>query len=113
LAKRKKRKKKRRIEEGEKELILPTEGQVICVVSEIIGADHVKAICTDGVTRVCRIPGKMRKRVWIKLGDVILVGIWDFQPNKGDVLHKYDKSNAQKLIKMGHLPKELLEGVLI
>lgn len=105
------KKRKKKEGESEKELILPSEGQVICVVSEMIGADHIKVICTDGVTRICRIPGRLRRRVWIKLADVVLVGIWDFQPNKGDVILKYERSHVQKLIKMGYLSKELLEGV--
>ncbi len=105
-------KKKRRAEEStSKEPVMPIENQVICVVEEVIGADHVKVRCLDGVTRVCRIPGKFRRRVWLSEGDVVLVTPWDFQPNKGDIAHKYDRDEIKKLVNMGVIPREFLESV--
>jgi len=71
--------KKKRREEESGELILPTEeGQVICVVTEMIGANYVKVLCMDGKERRARIPGRMRRRVWINPKDVVLLGIWEF-----------------------------------
>jgi len=93
-----------------KELPLPGEGEVICVVTDAIGANYVKVICMDGVTRVCRIPGKMRKRVWINVKDVVLVGIWEFQKDRGDILYRYERDERKRLMEMGLLSKELLEG---
>jgi len=90
---------------------LPKEGQVICVVEEVIGADHVRVKCLDGVTRVCRIPGKFRRRVWMSEGDLVLVTPWDFQPNKGDIEHKYSKEEVKKLVAMNIVPQEFLESV--
>jgi len=104
-------KKKRAEEVSTKELILPVENQVICVVEEVIGADHVRVRCLDGVTRVCRIPGKFRRRVWLSEGDIVLVTPWDFQPNRGDIAHKYDKDEVRKLLNMGVIPREFLESL--
>ncbi len=84
---------------------------MVCVVEEIIGADHVKVRCADGVVRVCRIPGKFRRRVWLSEGDVVLVTPWDFQPTKGDVAHKYTKDEVRKLVSMGIVSKEFLESL--
>jgi len=103
--------KKKKREESSRELVLPSEGQVICVVEEVIGADHIKVRCLDGVTRVCRIPGKFRRRVWISEGDFVLVTPWDFQPSKGDVEHKYTKDEVRKLVAMNIIPQEFLESV--
>ncbi|OYT49038.1 MAG: translation initiation factor IF-1A [Desulfurococcales archaeon ex4484_42] len=102
--------KKRKGEEEARELVLPTEeGQVICVVTEMIGANYVKVLCMDGRERKARIPGRMRRRVWINPKDVVLLGIWEFDNSKGDVLYKYSREERKKLIEMGYLDPSLLE----
>ena len=97
-------------EGAEKEIPLPTEeGQVICVVTDIIGANYVKVICMDGKERRARIPGRMRRRVWINPKDVVLLGIWEFDESRGDVLYKYSREERKKLIESGYLDPSLLE----
>ncbi|MCS7111881.1 MAG: translation initiation factor aIF-1A [Ignisphaera sp.] len=103
-----KRKREQAVEE--KELLLPSNGQVVCVIDEIIGADFVKVRCSDGASRSCRIPGRFRRRTWLSEGDVVLVQPWDFQPNKGDILHKYSKDEIRRLVNMGVVPREFIEG---
>ncbi len=104
------KKKRRKGEEEPQELLLPTEeGQVICVVTEIIGGNYVKVICMDGKERKARIPGKMRRRVWINPKDVVLLGIWEFDDSRGDILYKYRRDEKKKLIEQGHLDPSLLE----
>uniref|UniRef100_A0A7C5XFU7 Translation initiation factor 1A n=1 Tax=Ignisphaera aggregans TaxID=334771 RepID=A0A7C5XFU7_9CREN len=94
----------------EKDVMLPSNGQVICVIEEIIGADFVKVRCNDGASRSCRIPGRFRRRTWLAEGDVVLVQPWDFQPNKGDIIHKYSRDEIKRLINMGIVAKEFIEG---
>jgi len=104
------KKKKRRVEERPRELLLPAEGQVVGVVERLVGAEHAIVKCSDGYSRMCRIPGRMRRRVWIKEGDVVLVAIWDFQPTrKGDIIHRYERDEIKKLVEMNYIPRELLE----
>jgi len=101
-------KKKKEGEEEEKELRLPGEGEVLGVIEQLLGYDRVKVRCSDGHTRLCRIPGRMKKRVWMRVGDVVLVGIWDFQPDKrGDILYRYERNEVKELEKRG-----LLKGLL-
>ncbi|OYT49474.1 MAG: translation initiation factor IF-1A [Desulfurococcales archaeon ex4484_204] len=97
-------------ESEEEEILLPTEeGQVICVVTEIIGANYVKVFCMDGKERMARIPGKLRRRVWINPKDVVLLGIWEFNDRKGDVLYRYSRDERKKLVEMGYFDPSLLE----
>ena len=105
------RKKKRREEERPKEPPLPSEeeGTVLCIVERLLGADHLLARCADGMSRKVRIPGSMRRRVWIREGDVILVAPWDFKPDRGDVVYRYVGDEVRKLVEKGLLPQELLE----
>ncbi|AJB42732.1 Translation initiation factor 1A [Thermofilum adornatum 1505] len=44
--------------------------------------------------------------MWMKVGDVVLVAPWDFQPERGDIIYRYTSNELQKLEKKGLL-KEL------
>ena len=75
-----------------RELILKEDGQSYAQVTRILGNGHIEAFCFDitgGKKRLCHIRGKLRKKVWINLGDVILVGLRDYQDDKADVIMKY------------------------
>jgi len=56
--------------------------EVLGTVEGMMGANHVMVRCLDGVTRMSRIPGKMRKRIWVRPGDVVIVVPWDFERSK-------------------------------
>lgn len=91
-------------EEELKELILPGEGQVLGVVLQMLGYDRLRVKCIDGHERLCRIRGKMKRRVWIKNDDVVLVEPWGFQSEqRGDILWRYTRSQADLLRKKGYL----------
>ncbi len=59
------------------------------VVTQLVGVNNISIMCEDGKDRICRIPGKMFKHIWIKQGDLVIVKLWDFQPTKGDVVWRY------------------------
>jgi translation initiation factor 1A len=108
-----KRKGRRGEEGGKRELVLPSdeEGTVVCVVQRVIGAGFLEVVCADGQTYKAWIPGKMRRRVWMHEGDVILFLPWGTRDMKGEVVHKYTRDEVRKLIELGVLPEELLEEV--
>ena len=83
--------KKKVLSEGElREIVLPAEDQILGIVTQMLGYDRLLVKCADGHDRTCRIRGKMKRKVWIKAGDVVLVGPWDFQhDSKGDILWRY------------------------
>ena len=66
---------------------------------------ELKLFVYDGVTRLCGIRGKMKKRIWISIGDIILVALRDFQDEKADVIHKYLPDEARSLKAYGELPE--------
>ncbi|MDD1648071.1 MAG: translation initiation factor eIF-1A, partial [Methanomicrobiales archaeon] len=45
----------------------------------MMGANHIRVRCMDGVTRMGRIKGKIKKRAWIREGDTLIVVPWSFQ----------------------------------
>merc|ERR1712000_486073 len=54
-------------------------------------------MCFDGEKRLAHIRGKMRKKVWINQGDIVLLSLRDFQDDKADVIQKYSSDEARKL----------------
>ena len=48
----------------------------------MLGNGRLLAQCFDGKERLCHIRGKLRKKVWINTGDIILVGLRDYQESK-------------------------------
>jgi len=83
---------------------LPKEGEVIGIVEMMLGGDKMKVICDDGKTRICRIPGKLRKRVWVGAGDMVLVQPWKVQTDeRGDIIFRYTPTQANWLRRKGYL----------
>jgi translation initiation factor 1A len=79
------------------------KGEVLGVAEKMLGGSRILVLCVDGVRRMCRIPGRLKKRNWIHLGDIVIVVPWDFQNEKADVVHKYTRPQAVWLEKRGYL----------
>jgi translation initiation factor 1A len=45
----------------------------------------------------------MRKRVWIREGDIVIVAPWEFQDEKGDVIWRYTGMQVNWLQRKGYL----------
>lgn len=97
--------KKKVLSEGElSEMVLPSTNDVLGVAVKLLGFDRVLVKCQDGHERLCRIRGKMKRRVWIRQGDIVVVSPWDFQFDKrGDLIWRYTKAQAEMLRKKGYL----------
>ena len=72
-------------------------------ISQRVGGSRMFVSCMDGKTRNCRVPGRLRRRLWLREGDAIIIEPWEFDNDKGDVLYKYSKTAVQKLKADGHL----------
>ena len=81
------------------------KGEMFALAEEILGGRLVTVLCADGETRMARIPGKMRRRQWVREGDLIIVWPWDFQDSKADVKHRYTKTQAMYLSRKQVLPE--------
>jgi translation initiation factor 1A len=91
-------------EEIHEQLVLPAKTDVLGVAIKLLGFDRVLVKCQDGNERLCRIRGKMKRRVWIREGDIVLVSPWDFQSDKkGDLFWRYTKAQSEILRKRGFL----------
>lgn len=92
-------------EESKRELEFKEEGQEYAQVVKMLGNGRCDCFCFDGVSRLGHIRGKMRKKVWITAGDIVLVGKRDFQDEKVDIVHKYTADEARNLKQYGELPE--------
>jgi translation initiation factor 1A len=91
-------------EDFKRELILREPGQCYGQVVRMLGSSNVEAMCFDNVKRICHIRGKMRKKVWVNMSDIILVGLREFQDEKADVILKYTADEARLLKSRGEIP---------
>jgi len=83
---------------------LPRGNEVLGVIDELLGASRFRISCKDGKTRLCRIPGKFRKRIRVRVGDIAIIKPWDIEPEeKGDVVWIYNKTHAAWLRNKGHI----------
>lgn len=71
----------------------------------MLGNGRLEAMCFDGEKRLAHIRGKLRKKVWINQGDIILLSLRDYQDEKGDVILKYTADEARNLKAYGELPE--------
>lgn len=74
-------------------------------VIQLMGSNQVKIACEDAQDRICRIPGKLFKHVWLKANDIVIVKLWDFQLTKADVIWRYQGFQKNYLEKRGELTK--------
>lgn len=83
------------------------QGEIFGIANQLLGASRIKVMCADGKSRLGRIPGKMKKRMWIREGDLVVVLPWEFQNEKCNILHRYTKTEASYLSRRGVVPKSI------
>mmetsp|Transcript_25091 Transcript_25091/g.48851 ORF Transcript_25091/g.48851 Transcript_25091/m.48851 type:complete len:147 (+) Transcript_25091:138-578(+) len=97
----------RDLEKEKGELIFKEIGQEYAQILRMLGNGRCETYCFDGIKRLCHIRGKMRKKIWVNIGDIVLIGIRDFQDHKGDIILKYSASEARSLKAYGELPSSI------
>ena len=103
-----KRKKGKKQVQEDRELTYKGESEEYAQVIKILGDGRFECNCADGVKRVAHVRGKMRQRIWIANGDIILVSLRDFEPEKCDVVEKYKEKEVAKLKKAGEIPDSMV-----
>lgn len=90
--------------------------QVYARIIKVLGNMNLLAYCNDNKTRLCHIRGSMRKKVWINIGDIVLISVRDFEKDltesgktyeKADIVAKYDSEHMSKLKKMPDINQKL------
>ena len=82
---------------------LPREKQSFGVVDQRLGASRMRVKCLDGKTRICRIPGRLKRYLWVREGDILLIEPWKDSHEKGDVIFKYNPNQVSWLKDKGFI----------
>ncbi len=80
-------------------------GEIFGIAEQLLGASRIKVMCADGRSRLGRIPGKIKKRMWIREGDLLILRPWEFQDDKADIIFRYTRTQASSLKRKMLLPK--------
>jgi len=97
---------------------IPDKFQFFGYVTKILGSGFVnldyyipkldeksdKIIDWVKYSKIGVIRGKMRRRVWVNLNDIVLVTEREFCQNKVDIIDKYDSSQLEYLKQYSNIP---------
>jgi len=83
------------------------KGEMFAVAETFQGGSRLQLICEDGERRMGRIPGKLRRRMWVRENDLLIVVPWSFQDSKADVKFRYTPTQTSNLKRRGKIPEIL------
>ena len=90
-----------------KEMRFSEEGELFGRVLKMLGGENVMVKCTDGLTRRGRIRGKLKRRVWIRDNDIVIIAPWDFKKDeRGDIVWRFTLPQVEWLKDNNHIPKD-------
>tara|TARA_R100000655_G_C2989298_1_gene192866 strand:+ start:1954 stop:2274 length:321 start_codon:yes stop_codon:yes gene_type:complete len=91
-----------------KKVKLPKGDEQFGVVIEMSGGSRMTALCEDGKTRMIRIGGKFKRRMWVRENDLILLKPWPVQGDtKADLVHRYLPTERKWITNRDILTEEL------
>jgi translation initiation factor 1A len=84
---------------------IPQKQEILGIVQQRLGGSRMRVLCLDGKERICRIPGRLRRALWVRENNVVIVEPWELGGDKkGDIIYKYrTKSEVEFLKKKGYL----------
>ena len=88
---------------------LPRGKEVLGIIEKRLGGNKMMVACLDGKPRNCRVPGRLRRALWLRPRDVVIIEPWELDNKKGDVLFKYRPNQVDWLRKKGYLKSEKSE----
>lgn len=76
---------------------LPKKGEIIGVIEQRFGGNKMMVACLDGKMRNCRVPGRLKRKLWLRPKDVVIIELWELDNEKGDVILKYKPNQVEWL----------------
>ena len=90
-------------------LVYKDDMQEYGVMTKMLGDRRIMVMLVDKTEIMAIIPGKFRKRCWMKVGDTLIVSRRDFQESKWDVCYKYNEDEVRILVRKDELPSFFLD----
>jgi translation initiation factor 1A len=89
----------------------PKGDEFIGIVEKRLGCSRMTIRKMDGTTCMATVPGRMRKFLWIREGNIVLLEPWKIEKEKSDLIYKFSHNEIKKLEKQGLLENlEQVEG---
>ena len=85
---------------------LPRGEEIIGIIEQRLGGNKMMVNCLDGKSRNCRVPGRLRRRLWLRPNDVVIIEPWELDNKRGDIIFKYRPNQIAWLKQHGHLETE-------
>lgn len=96
--------KQEKIQQEISRINIPKGRQTFGVIEQRLGGSRMRVRCLDGKTRICRIPGRLTRRLWVREGDIAIVEPWEYGGDgKGDIVYKYSPTQLAFLRRKGYL----------
>jgi len=97
-------------EEDEKAAVtrapLPKKGEVIGIIEQRFGGNKMLVSCLDGKQRNCRVPGRLKRKLWLRPKDIVIVELWELDKDKGDIILKYRPNQVEWLKRNNYIQLE-------
>src|SRR3989344_5884882 len=84
-------------EQPEFRIKVPRNNEVLGFIEQRLGGSRMRVRCLDGKIRICRVPGRLKRKLWIREGDLLLIEPWEYDNEKGETKRKIAKLTNTKL----------------
>jgi len=108
MAKKKKGNKNKNQTPIKRELVFAEDMQEYCLIDKLLGDRRVNLTLTDGTNQMGIIPGRFRRRCWMKVGDLVLASQREFQDGKLDIVYKYNSDEKKRLQQLDEIPRSFI-----
>ena len=88
---------------------LPKGDEIMGIIEQRLGGNKMMVNCFDGKMRNSRVPGRLKRKLWLRPGDVVIIKPWELDKDRGDVLFKYRPNQVRWLKKNNYLKTETIE----
>lgn len=82
---------------------MPKDGELMGVVVQLLGGNRMDIKCSDGKMRNCRVPGRYKRRMWLRANHVVIIQPWEGNDDRADIIFQYPAPAANQLRKRGIL----------
>lgn len=82
---------------------MPKGDEFIGIVEKRLGGSRMNVRSVDGKDILARVPGRVKKYLWIREGDIVLLQPWELDKGRADLIYKYKPNERKVLEKKGML----------
>lgn len=65
------------------------EGEMYARIIKTLGEYRFECACSDGTTRIGKVRGVLVGRMFVRVGDFVIVSLRDFDPRKVDIVWRF------------------------